>query len=91
MKEFKVIVDGLQKTAQMVTRISVEELDLEYIYYYIKEDSDNESTQKVLLASRIKTDEEGFDEIIPIESEEERKLAFKIFQDTYKDAEKLSD
>lgn len=91
MREFKVIVDGEEKKANMVTRIYAEELGLEYVYYYIIEDDDSDGTQKSLMTSRIKTDEEGFDEIIPIESEEERKLAFKIFQDTYKDADKLSD
>lgn len=85
MKEFKIIIDGEEKNAELVTRLYVDELGLEYIYYYIKEDDDSSDTEKILLVSGIETDENGLDKIIPIETEEERKLAFKIFSDTYKD------
>ena len=53
MKEFKIIVDGEEKTAELVTRLYSEELGLEYIYYYIKEENDNDDTEKELYASRI--------------------------------------
>lgn len=87
MKEFKLIIDGEEKVANMVTRIYANQIGLEYIYYYIKEEDDNEGTQKTLLASRINTLDDGSDEITAIESEEERELAFKLFKDSYKYAE----
>lgn len=91
MKEFKLIIDGKEKVAHMITRISSDELGLEYIYYYIEENGDTEGTQKTVLASRIKSTEDGFDDITEIQTEEERELAFKLFKDTYKNAESLGE
>ena len=69
MKEFKIIVDGEEKTAELVTRLYSEELGLEYIYYYIKEENDNDYTEKELYASRIISEDYEHDKIIQITNE----------------------
>ena len=40
MKEFKIIVDGVEKTAEVVTKLDISDIGLSYVYYYIKEDND---------------------------------------------------
>lgn len=83
MKEFKIIVDGEEKTAELVTRLYSEELGLEYIYYYIKEENDNDDTEKELYASRIISEDDEHDKIIPITNGNENKIAFKMFSTMY--------
>lgn len=83
MKEFKIMVDGEEKTAELVTRLYSEELGLEYIYYYIKEENDNDDTEKELYASRIISEDDEHDKIIPITNEDENKIAFKMFSTMY--------
>ena len=83
MKEFKIIVDGVEKTAEVVTKLDTN-IGISYVYYYIKEDNDTEETEKELLASIVVPDGDNNEKIIGIESEEEKKFAFQIYSDYYK-------
>lgn len=40
MQEFEVIIDGEKKTAQIVSRLELEKTGIEYIYYYIDDEID---------------------------------------------------
>ena len=84
MKEFKIIVDGVEKTAEVVTKLDISDIGLSYVYYYIKEDNDTEETEKELLASIVVPDGDEHEKIIGIQSEEEKKFAFQIYSDYYK-------
>lgn len=87
-EEFRINVDGEEKVAKLVTRLYCDEIGLEYIYYYIKEENDDDNIEKELLTARIETDKDGVDDIIPVTTQVEKNLAFKIYADTYKKVKK---
>ena len=49
----------------------------------IKEENDNDDTEKELYASRIISEDDEHDKIIPITNENENKIAFKMFSTMY--------
>ena len=88
MSDFLVNIDGIDKTAHIVTRLEVTGTGVEYIYYNVDGEKD-ENGDLYLFTSRVKSNEDGTDEIIEIENEDEKKIAFEkqlnaIFYMTYK-------
>lgn len=84
MSDFLVNIDGIDKTAHIVTRLEVIGTGIEYIYYNVDGEKD-ENGDLYLFASRVKSNEDGTDEIIEIENEDEKKIAFEIFSKAYKE------
>lgn len=75
-------VDGSKKEASLVTIIKSEEKGIEYIYYSIDED-ENEDGNVSIYASKI-INENGEDVIKNLDNEDERQYAYKLFSETYK-------
>lgn len=75
-------VDGSKKEASLVTIIKSEEKGIEYIYYSIDED-DNEDGNVSIYASKI-INENGEDVVKNLDNEDERQYAYKLFSETYK-------
>lgn len=86
--EFEIIVDGEKKTAQEVTRLTPRELGITFVYFYLKGDNDNTETEKELYAARVVPDGENYEKIVPIRTEDEKKLAYEIFSDMYSEIRK---
>ena len=84
MSDFLVNIDGIDKTAHIVTRLEVTGTGVEYIYYNVDGVND-ENGDLYLFTSRVKSNEDGTDEIIEIENEDEKKIAFEIFSKAYKE------
>ncbi len=76
--------NGEKKEATLITRIKSEGSTNEYIYYFIKNDSDNDFS---IYASKIVI-ENGKNMMKNLENEEERQEAYKIFSETYKSLRK---
>ena len=76
--------NGEKKEATLITRIKSEGSTNEYIYYFIKNDNDNEVS---IYASKIVI-ENGKNIMKNLENEEERQEAYKIFSETYKSLRK---
>lgn len=72
--------NGEKKEATLITRIKSESSNNEYIYYFIKNDTDNNVS---IFASKIVTENEK-NIMKNLENEEERQEAYKIFSETYK-------
>ncbi len=83
MNEFSINVDGVDKIAHVVTRLEVDGTGIEYIYYHVDGEKDS-SGDNYLFSGRVDIDDDGEEEIIEIESEEEKKIAFELFANTYK-------
>lgn len=83
MNEFMVNLNGIDKIAHILTRLEVIETGIEYIYYNVDGEKD-ENGDLYLFTSRVKSNEDGTDEIIEIENEDEKKIAFEIFSKAYK-------
>ena len=73
-----------KKEATLITRIKSEGSTNEYIYYFIKNDNDNDVS---IYASKIVI-ENGKNMMKNLENEEERQEAYKIFSETYKSLRK---
>ena len=84
MSDFLVNIDGIDKAAHIVTRLEVTGTGVEYIYYNVDGEKD-ENGDLYLFTSRVKSNEDGTDEIIEIENEDEKKIAFEIFSKAYKE------
>ncbi|MBO6145650.1 MAG: DUF1292 domain-containing protein [Bacilli bacterium] len=82
MEETKILVNGEEKTIQLVARLEIGNEGAEYIYYYIVDDNDTEDTEKLLFASRVENDGE-YDTFYDIEDEEEKKAVFEAFTTAY--------
>ena len=76
--------NGEKKEATLITRIKSEGSTNEYIYYFIKNDNDNDV---YIYASKIVI-ENGKNMMKNLENEEERQEAYKIFSETYKSLRK---
>lgn len=76
--------NGEKKEATLITRIKSEGSTNEYIYYFIKNDNDNDVS---IYASKIVI-ENGKNMMKNLENEEERQEAYKIFSETYKSLRK---
>ncbi len=76
------LVDGTRKEATLVTRIKSLEKNIEYIYYAVDDDQE-ENGNSSIYASKIGVDNNQ--EIIKnLDDEEERQYAYKLFAETYK-------
>lgn len=76
--------NGEKKEATLITRIKSEGSTNEYIYYFIKNDNDNDVS---IYASKIVI-ENGKNMMKNLENEKERQEAYKIFSETYKSLRK---
>lgn len=83
MKEFEININGVDKIAHIVTRLELENTDIEYIYYNVDGEK-NTDGDYLLFASRIENKEDGTEEIIEIENDEEKKIAFELFSRAFK-------
>lgn len=82
-KTFEIeLIDGTKKEATFVTRIKSEEKNMEYIYYSI-DDDDDENGNVSIYASKI-VRENDKDIIRNLDDEDERQYAYKLFAETYK-------
>ena len=84
MNEFEININGVDKIAHIVTRLELENTGIEYVYYNI-DDEKNENDNYLLFASRIEVNDDGTEEIIEIENEEEKEVAFELFSHTFKE------
>lgn len=73
--------NGKKVEATLITRINAENSSNEYIYYFIKDENDNNNVS--IYASKIIKENEN-NLMKDLESEEERQEAYKIFSETYK-------
>lgn len=76
------LIDGSKKQATLVTRIKSEEKNIEYIYYAIDDDNDDDGNASIY-ASKILKDNDK-DIIKNLDNEDERQYAYKLFSETYK-------
>lgn len=83
MGEFEININGIDKTAHIVIRLEVEDTGIEYVYYTV-DDEKSENDDYLLFASRIEVNDDGTEEIIEIENEEEKKIAFELFSTAFK-------
>ena len=76
------LIDGTKKQATLVTIIKSEEKGIEYIYYAI-DDDDDENGNASIYASKlvIENDKEVMKNL---DNEDERQYAYKLFSETYK-------
>lgn len=76
------LTDGSKKEATLITRIKLEEKGIEYVYYSINDD-DNDDGNVSIYASKLIL-ENGKEVMKNLDSEEERQDAYKVFSETYK-------
>ena len=76
------LTDGTKKEATLITRIKQEESDIEYLYYSV-DDEDNDDGNVSIFASKLVI-EDGKEVMKNLDNEEERQNAYKIFSETYK-------
>lgn len=87
MNEFEININGVDKIAHIVTRLELENTDIEYIYYNV-DDEKNDDGEYLLFASKIENNEDGTEEIVEIENDEEKRIAFELFSYVYKNIQK---
>lgn len=80
VKEFKLDIDGEEKTVVLSTRLELPDLGLEYGYCYEKSDNDTDETEKDLIAFRIRQESDGTDSVLAITSEKERQFAYSLYK-----------
>ena len=83
--------NGNELVATEITRIHVDGTSLNYLIYSIDDTSDTrdveEGEKKVLImAAKIKTNENGEEVLENLMNEDERKAVYDAFQQCYKDA-----
>ena len=76
------LIDGTKKEATLVTRIKSEEKAIEYIYYAIDDDDDENGNASIYASKIIKENDK--DVIKNLDNEDERQFAYKLFSETYK-------
>ena len=87
MSEFEININGIDKIAHIVTRLELENTGIEYIYYNVDGEK-NTNNDYLLFASRIKVNEDGTEEIVEIDDDEEKKIAFELFSTAFKGIKK---
>lgn len=85
MNKFEININGVDKIAHIVTRLELENTGIEYIYYNIENEKVNDEC--LLFASRIESKEDGTEEIIEIENDDEKRVAFELFSHAFKDVQ----
>ncbi|MBO6194716.1 MAG: DUF1292 domain-containing protein [Bacilli bacterium] len=83
--------NGKEIEATIITRMQVEDTDLEYLIYSIDDETDTrdvpeEEKQVIIMAARIGQDENGEEILENITDEEEKQAVFEAFSETYKEA-----
>lgn len=80
-EKFEIELESEKKTeATLITRIKSENINNEYIYYFVTNDDDNSVS---IYSSKI-VKEDGKNIMKDLENEDERKEAYKVFSETYK-------
>lgn len=80
-EKFEIELESGKKTeATLITRIKSENINNEYIYYFVTNDDDNSVS---IYSSKI-VKEDGKNIMKDLENEDERKEAYKVFSETYK-------
>lgn len=80
-EKFEIELESGKKTeATLITRIKSENINNEYIYYFVTNDDDNSVS---IYSSKIEK-EDGKNIMKDLENEDERKEAYKVFSETYK-------
>ena len=83
--------NGKEILATEITRMKVEDTDLEYLIYAIDDESDTrdvpeDEKQVIIMAARIVKGENGEETLENLEDEEEKQAVFEAFSDAYKDS-----
>lgn len=82
--------NGNEIEATEITRMKVEDTNLEYLIYSIDDeetkDLPEEQQQVIILAARVTKDENGEERLENIEDEEEKQAVFEAFSESYKKA-----
>ena len=83
--------EGKELEATVITRMQVEDTDLEYLIYSIDDETDtrdvpDDEKQVIIMAARIVKDEEGNEVLQNIDNEEEKQAVYDAFSDSYKEA-----
>ena len=76
------LIDGTKKEATLVTRIKSEEKGIEYVYYAIDDDNDENGNASIYASKLVKENDK--DVIRNLDNEDERQYAYKLFSETYK-------
>lgn len=76
------LIDGTKKQATLVTRIKSEEKNIEYIYYAIDDDEEENGNASIYASKILKENDK--DVIKNLDNEDERQYAYKLFSETYK-------
>lgn len=84
MNDFYVNYNGIDKIAHIVTRLEVVDTGIEYVYYNIDDEKD-ENGELYLFSSRVKINDDGTEDVVEIENEDEKEIAFEIFSKAYKE------
>ena len=80
--------NGKEIEATVITRMQVEDTDLEYLIYSIDDETDtrdvpDEEKQVIIMAARIDKDENGEEVLSNIEDEEEKQAVYEAFTESY--------
>ena len=83
--------NGKEIEATVITRMQVEDTDVEYLIYSIDDENDtrdvpDEEKQVIIMAARITHDENGEEILENLDSEEEKQAVFEAFTELYKNA-----
>lgn len=80
--------NGKEIEATVITRMQVEDTDLEYLIYSIDDETDtrdvsDEEKQVIIMAARIDKDENGEEVLSNIEDDEEKQAVYEAFTESY--------
>lgn len=83
--------NGNEIEATVITRMQVEDTDVEYLIYSIDDASDTrdvpeDEKQVIIMAARIEHDENGDEVLENLSDEEEKQAVFEAFSETYQQA-----
>ena len=80
--------NGEQIEATELTRIKVEDTDLEYLIYSIDDENtknlSEEEKQVIIMAAKVIKDENGEEVLMNLEDDEEKQAVYEAFSDSYK-------
>ena len=85
MKEEKFeieLIDGTKKQATLIAVIKSEEKNIEYVYYSIDDDDEEDGNASIFASKIVETDGKEF--IKNLDDEDERQYAYNLFSETYK-------
>lgn len=83
--------NGKEIVATVITRIKVEDTDLEYLIYSIDDEKDNrnvpdEEKHVIIMAARVDKNDKGEEILSNIEDEEEKQAIYDAFTESYNKA-----